>query len=93
MYHCTWGGSRLHVSDCPCPNCRDVHDDVRAALVRAVVARDWASAIAWDGCHIAEPRNDGDDSWDEIVDHVGREVAALPCAEDFVAALLGEVKS
>lgn len=55
--------------------------DVRAALVRAVVARDWAVAMAL---------HDEDTGF--FCGFAERRIADLPTPDEFVASLLGEVR-
>lgn len=65
--------------------------DHRAAMVRAVVARDWAAACI---CQArALPDIDDDFSHEmggSIFSGTAAEIADLPSADDFVAAILGE---
>lgn len=65
----------------------DVDTPERRALVRAVVARDWSVAMEtcpWD--HEAS----ASDLWGRAFDEINSALADLPCADDFVAELLGE---
>lgn len=62
--------------------------DHRAALVRVVVARDWAVAMA------IFADTEGDETIDadclDINRHLLADLANLPCAADVIAELLGE---
>lgn len=75
----------------------DVALFTRDDIVRAVVAQQWAMAIAIGAqrspySSIYDAQSRFADGQDDQHDHDVEVLAALPCAEDFVAELLGEVR-